>query len=91
MTARVKANAASALFEQVEYQYGPDERALKLHGTAEAKFGARPRIDAVMSARTLDADKLFGSAGGTSQPPRAALAAHHGVDGGVVAHARRLA
>lgn len=76
ITARVKANAASALFEQVEYQYGPDERALKLQGTAEAKFGAEPRIDAVMSARTLDADKLLsGGTGGAGQTPRAALAA----------------
>jgi large subunit ribosomal protein L24 len=75
ISARVKANAATALFEQVEYQYGPDDRALKLTGTAEAKFGARPRIDAVMSARTLDADKLFGGAGGANRSPREALAA----------------
>jgi hypothetical protein len=75
ISARVKANAASALFEQVEYQHGPDERALKLHGTAEATFGARPRLDAVLSARTLDADKLMGGAGSPGQPPRAALAA----------------
>jgi large subunit ribosomal protein L24 len=75
ITARVKANAASALFEQVEYQYGPDERALKLHGTAEAKFGDQPRIDAVMTARSLDADKLVAGAGGEGQPPRAAIAA----------------
>lgn len=75
ITARVKATAGSALFEQVEYQYGPDERALKLHGTAEAKFGVHPRLDAVLSARTLDADKLFGDAGGASRTPRAAIAA----------------
>lgn len=75
ISARVKANAAAALFEQVEYQYGPDDRGLKLHGTAEAKFGASPRIDAVLSARTLDADKLLGSAGDAKRPPRAALSA----------------
>ena len=74
INARVKANAASALFEQVEFSYGPDERALKLNGTAEAKFGARPRLDAVLSARTLDADRLFGSADGAKLPPRDALA-----------------
>ncbi|MGD9920137.1 MAG: AsmA-like C-terminal region-containing protein [Pseudorhodoplanes sp.] len=75
ISARLKANAASALFEQVEYQYGPDDRALKLHGTAEARFGARPRIDAVLTARTLDADKLLGDAGGERLPPRDALVA----------------
>ena len=74
ISARVKANAANALFEQVEYQYGPDDRALKLTGTAEAKFGARPRLDAVLSARTLDADKLLAS-GGKTFTPREALAA----------------
>jgi len=73
ISARVKASAASALFEQVEYQYGPDERALKLHGTAEAKFGAQPRLDAVLTARTLDADKLLGDAHSAGQSPRAAL------------------
>ncbi len=75
ITARVKANAAAALFEQVEYQYGPDERALKLAGTAEAKFGARPRLDAVLSARQLDADKLIATVDGEKLTPRAAIAA----------------
>ncbi len=75
ISARVRANAASALFEQVEFNYGPDDRALKLNGTAEAKFGARPRLDAVLSARTLDADRLFGSANGARLSPRDALAA----------------
>jgi large subunit ribosomal protein L24 len=74
--ARVKANANAALFEQVEYQYGPDERALKLTGTAEARFGAAPRLYAVLSARALDADKLMaeregGPEGGSSSPRRA--------------------
>lgn len=75
ITSRVKANAASALFEQVEFQYGPDERALKLAGTAEAKFGAKPRLDAVLSARQLDADKLIAAPNGQKLTPRAAFAA----------------
>ncbi|RKE67708.1 AsmA family protein [Pseudorhodoplanes sinuspersici] len=75
VTARVKANAANALFEQVEFQYGPDDRALKLAGTAEAKFGRRPRLDVVLSARQLDADKLLVATSGANLPPRAALAA----------------
>ena len=75
VTARVKANAENALFEQVEFQYGPDDRALKLAGTAEAKFGATPRLNAVLSARQLDADKLLAATSGANLPPRAALAA----------------
>ena len=74
ITSRVKANAAAALFEQVEFQYGPDERALKLAGTAEAKFGAKPRLDVVLSARQLDADKLVVASDGQKISPRAAIA-----------------
>ena len=43
-------DAASALFEAVEFQYGPEERALRLTGTAEMKFGDRPRFDGVLAA-----------------------------------------
>jgi large subunit ribosomal protein L24 len=75
ITSKVKANAAAALFEQVEFQYGPDERAIKLAGTAEAKFGARPRLDAVLSARQLDADKLIATPDGHKLTPRSAIAA----------------
>lgn len=58
VTARVRASKAAALFEQLEFQYGPDERAVKLTGTAELKFGANPRFDGVLSGRQLDLDKL---------------------------------
>jgi large subunit ribosomal protein L24 len=75
ITSKVKANAAAALFEQVEFQYGPDERAIKLAGTAEAKFGAQPKLDAVLSARQLDADKLIAAPDGHKLTPRAAIAA----------------
>jgi uncharacterized protein involved in outer membrane biogenesis/regulator of protease activity HflC (stomatin/prohibitin superfamily) len=57
-TARVKAAAGSALFEQIELQYGGDDRAIKLGGTAELTFGQRPRLDGVLSARQLDLDRL---------------------------------
>ncbi len=75
ITSRVKATAANALFEQVEFLYGPEERALKLTGTAEAKFGAKPRLDVVLSARQLDADKLLAATGHANLPPRTAIAA----------------
>ena len=57
-TMRVKTAAANALFEQIEVQYGPEERALKLAGTAELKFGPRPRVEGVLSARQIDLDRL---------------------------------
>jgi uncharacterized protein involved in outer membrane biogenesis len=74
LTSRVKADAANALFEQMELQYGPLERAVKLTGTADLKFGATPQLDAVLSARQVDLDRLAASPEGV-RPPMAVLRA----------------
>ncbi len=70
-TAQVKAQAGSALFEQVEFQYGPEEHNVKLSGTANLAFGARPRFEGVLSAHQIDVDHLLPSTAG--QPPIAVL------------------
>lgn len=75
LTSKVKVSASSALFEQIEFQYGPDERALKIGGTAELKLGARPRLDGVLSAGTLDIDRLSASSGQLQRAPIAAMRA----------------
>jgi large subunit ribosomal protein L24 len=72
-SAKVKAAPQQALFEQLEYQYGPDERAIRLTGTAELRFGKNPRFDGVLSARQVDLDRALGLPGQT--PPLAALKA----------------
>jgi uncharacterized protein involved in outer membrane biogenesis len=66
LTGKVKANAQSALLEQVEFQYGPEQRAAKLDGAAEVKFGERPRLQGALSARQVDLDRLIA----TSDTPR---------------------
>jgi hypothetical protein len=58
-TSRVKATPTQALFEQIDFQYGPDERALKLAGTADFKFGANPSFEAVLQARQIDLDRVM--------------------------------
>ena len=73
-SAKVKAAPQQALFEQLEYQYGPDERAIRLNGTAELRFGKNPRFDGVLSARQVDLDRALATAG-ASTPPLAALKA----------------
>jgi large subunit ribosomal protein L24 len=73
LTSKVKATSASALFEQIEFQYGPEERALKLNGTAELKFGDKPRFDGVLSAAQIDLDRAFASPDSSRQLPLAAL------------------
>ncbi len=73
ISSRVKANPSSALLEQLEFQYGPDERAVKLAGTAQVAFGANPRLDSVLSARQLDLDRLLASADRPRRLPLSAL------------------
>jgi large subunit ribosomal protein L24 len=58
-TGRVKASTAKALFEQVEVQYGPEERAIKLSGVADLRLGKNARLSGVLSAREVDLDRAF--------------------------------
>src|SRR5262249_54361619 len=64
-----------ALFEQLEYTYGPDDRALKLNGTADFRFGKNPRFESVLSARQVDLDRALALPEASSRVPLAALKA----------------
>jgi uncharacterized protein involved in outer membrane biogenesis len=59
VNAKVKASPANAVFEQLEYQYGPDERAVRLAGTGELRFGKNPLFETVLSARQVDIDRVL--------------------------------
>jgi uncharacterized protein involved in outer membrane biogenesis len=67
-TTKVKATAVSALFEAIEFQYGPEERAVRLAGTAELKFGDKPRFDGILAATQIDLDRAFPSGSGRPLP-----------------------
>jgi large subunit ribosomal protein L24 len=67
LSARLKADPASARLEQVEAGYGPDDTGLKFTGVADIRLGPSPLLHAVLSARQLDADKLL--AGDNSAGP----------------------
>ncbi len=71
--AHVKVTAANALFDKAEYQYGPDERAIRLSGAANVKFGQDPRYDAVLSGRQLDLDALLALPESARRLPLAAV------------------
>ncbi len=72
-TSRVKATSAAVLFEQIDIQYGPDDRAIKLAGTADLKFGAKPRFEGVLSARQVDLDRALLAADAVKRSPIALL------------------
>jgi uncharacterized protein involved in outer membrane biogenesis len=59
ISARLKADPATARLEQLEASYGLEDNALKFGGLADIRLGASPLFHAVLSARQLDADKLL--------------------------------
>jgi large subunit ribosomal protein L24 len=73
LTGKVTASAQSALFQQLALQYGPDERAAKLAGTADFRFGERPRLQGALSARQVDLDRLVATPDTPRRLPLAAI------------------
>lgn len=73
ITSKLKANAQSALLEQVEYLYGSEEQGLKLTGVADFKLGKEPRFNGVLSGRQVDLDRVLASDGSVRPPPAAAI------------------
>jgi uncharacterized protein involved in outer membrane biogenesis len=55
----LKATSANALFEQLDVQYGPEGRAIKLSGVAQIKLGKSAGLSGVLSAREVDLDQAF--------------------------------
>ncbi|MBV9631652.1 MAG: AsmA family protein [Xanthobacteraceae bacterium] len=59
VSSKLKIDTSAALFDQVDFQYGPDERAVHLTGTADLQFGGGARINAVLTARQIDLDRAL--------------------------------
>jgi len=67
---RVKAGYAGARLDQIEVNYGAEERALKLAGNGDIRFGVSPLLRASLSARQLDADRFVAN-DNSAEPLRA--------------------
>ena len=70
IAAKVKTDYSAARLEQIEVTYGAEERALKLSGNGDIRFGASPLLRVALSARQLDADR-FVAKDGSTEPVRA--------------------
>ena len=69
VTTKIKGDSAAAVLEQVEFQYGPDDRAIKLHGDARLNFGATPQIEGVLSSPQVDLDRVLALPEATRRRP----------------------
>jgi AsmA family/AsmA-like C-terminal region len=70
IAAKVKTDYSAARLDQIEVTYGAEERALKLSGNGDIRFGATPLLRAALSARQLDADRFIAKDNAT-EPVRA--------------------
>jgi hypothetical protein len=75
VTSRVRADGAAAVLEQVEFQYGPEERAVRLKGDAKLTFSAKPELVATLSAPQIDLDRVLALPEAAGRRPLAALKA----------------
>ncbi len=48
------------MLEQIEFQYGPDERAIKLRGDANVAFGREAQLVMNLASSQIDLDRLIG-------------------------------
>ena len=60
VSTRIKGDGSAAVLEQIEFQYGPDDRAVKLRGNARLSFGAQPELHGVLSSAHVDLDRWLG-------------------------------
>ncbi len=73
IASKIKADVRGALFEQIELQYGPEERISRLTGTADMNFGRTPNLSGVLSARQIDLDRAMAASDVASRLPLAAV------------------
>jgi hypothetical protein len=69
IVSKVKADYAAARLDQIEVNYGPEDRALRFTGSGDVSFGAKPLLRASLSARQLDADR-FAAKDNAAEPVR---------------------
>lgn len=68
LSAKLKADPVKASLAQLDVSYGRDDTAMKLTGLADFRFGAKPLLQALLSAKQLDADKLLAKQSGSTEP-----------------------
>jgi large subunit ribosomal protein L24 len=60
VSTRIKGDSSAAVLEQIEFQYGPDDRAVKLRGNARLSFGAQSELHGVLASSHVDLDRWLG-------------------------------
>lgn len=75
LTGKIDGNSKRAVVEQIEFQYGPDERPIRMRGDASVNFGASPRFTGVLSSPQVDLDRILALPEPQRSRPAAAIKA----------------
>ena len=75
LAGKIDGNSTRAVIEQIEFQYGPDDRPIRLRGDALINFGATPRFTGVLSSPQLDLDRILALPEPQRRRPLAAIKA----------------
>jgi AsmA family len=75
LTGKIDGNSTRAVVEQIEFQFGPDERPMRLRGDALVNFGAAPRFTGVLSSPQIDLDRILALPEEQRRRPLAAIKA----------------
>ena len=73
ISSHVHADGEAAKLQQVEFQYGPDERAIKFKGDATLSFGPKPELVATLSASQIDLDRILALPEAAGRRPLSAI------------------
>jgi large subunit ribosomal protein L24 len=73
VSSHVRADGAAAVLDQVEFQYGSEERAIRLKGDANLSFGAKPELVATLSAPQIDLDRILALPEAVARRPLVAI------------------
>jgi uncharacterized protein involved in outer membrane biogenesis len=75
VSGRVKGDSTAVAFEQIEFQYGPDDRAIKLKGSANLTLGRQPQLSGALTSSQVDVDRVLALPDATRRRPLAAVRA----------------
>ncbi len=67
LSSQIKATAHSVLMDNVQFIYGSKEQGINVTGAADLTFGNQPKLNATLSSRKIDFDRLL--AGGRRASP----------------------
>jgi uncharacterized protein involved in outer membrane biogenesis len=57
-TGHVRGTSTAVAVDKIELQYGPEDRAARLHGDATLTLGDKPELAAMLAATQIDLDRL---------------------------------